>query len=110
MEKLTANDWVEIYYAVQDKQSGAAVSGDKIWKKHLAKILKIIGEDGRNMFEPTPVKVVATVEGGVVQGAYSSDPGVTFEVWDWDDKEQECSQAQAERKFNKLTKGLGIIY
>ena len=47
--KLSANDWAEIYYALDYKLSSPAVQGDAQWKRHLAKIMFTIGEDGEHM-------------------------------------------------------------
>ena len=48
---LTKEDWVEIYYAVQDKRASAVVCNDRKWRNHLEEILEKIGPDGENMSE-----------------------------------------------------------
>jgi hypothetical protein len=47
--ELSANDWVEIYYALEYKLTSPAVQRDARYKRHLAKIMFIIGEDGEHM-------------------------------------------------------------
>jgi hypothetical protein len=59
------------------------------------------------------IKVVVTVEGGVIQGAYSNDPNVDLAVWDWDEKEEQSSESDMELlsdKFEKLTEGFSDIW
>ena len=52
LEKLTREDWVEIYYSVRDKyESGRAVSTDSKWKDHMKEILEKLGPDAENMNE-----------------------------------------------------------
>ena len=60
MVKLTKEDWVEIYYALVDKQAkidkGTYTSDDEVlsediptWSKHMGEIIDKIGPDGENM-------------------------------------------------------------
>lgn len=55
MHKLTREDWVEIYYALDYKLTSAAVQGNDReatrWRAHLKRILKTIGPDGENMYK-----------------------------------------------------------
>lgn len=48
---LSADDWVEIYYALEDKFNSPAVQGRdsdaKRWRAHLRRILEAIGPDGK---------------------------------------------------------------
>jgi|SRR5690348_4112270 len=44
--KLSADDWVEIYYALEDKLDSSAVKGDARWKRHLRAIKEALGPDG----------------------------------------------------------------
>ena len=126
--KLTDADWLEIWSALESKTflinqgyygKETEKGQDKKWIKHLKTIQKKIGDDGQNMYlkNQPPVRVLATVEGGVVQGAYSNDPGVVFDVWDWDDKDEEqtgrtmeIKRGKACRKWERVSKGLAIIY
>jgi len=63
MSKLTKEDWIEIYYALVDKQckvdngdygeDGDDIpgSGPEEWSIHLGHIIGKIGPDGENMYE-----------------------------------------------------------
>jgi hypothetical protein len=58
-----------------------------------------------------PAKVIVFVSGGVVQGAYSNEPNIKLEVWDYDDKrESGKSTLKLEKEFEKLIKGMESIY
>ena len=50
---LTADDWMEIYYALDSKLRSPTVAGDDEcsvdWRNHLQEIMDKIGEDGVNM-------------------------------------------------------------
>ena len=62
MNTLTNEDWVEIYYALIDKQTRIdegtqdpetkeGYCGDmESWSKHLGEIIDKIGPDGENMY------------------------------------------------------------
>jgi hypothetical protein len=57
-------------------------------------------------------KVVVCVEGGVVQGAFSTDKSIDLEVWDWDDKaesEEDTSEILSD-KFEKLTESMAPVW
>ncbi len=49
MEKLTAEDWAEVYYALDYKLTSAAVASDRRWRQHIKSIMRKIGPDGSNM-------------------------------------------------------------
>jgi len=64
MEKLTKEDWVEIYYALIDKQFNVEAGNlgedvieesphknSDLWAAHLGEIIDKIGPDGENMYE-----------------------------------------------------------
>jgi len=63
MDELTREDWIEIYYALVDKQARieeAELGEDEIensgqgdaltWAAHLGSIIDKIGPDGENMY------------------------------------------------------------
>lgn len=51
---LTAEDWIEIYYALDSKLQSAVVKGSSraqvAWRSHLRDLIKVIGPDGNNMY------------------------------------------------------------
>lgn len=56
MDKLTKEDWTEIYYALETKltkveqgEYGGSKAEGKKWAKHLGEIIDKIGPDGCNM-------------------------------------------------------------
>ena len=81
MKELTKEDWVEIYYALVDKQAkideGTHTNDDDVladmdkegvsgWSAHLGHIIDQIGPDGENMTEEErlPENIQKYVEGG----------------------------------------------
>lgn len=90
--QLSAKDWMEIYYAVEDKISSAAVAGDdrtaKKWRTHLHRILKLIGPSGiaahlRGVVPTEPWCVHLSVSGGVA--IEHAAPGIDVTILDYDD-------------------------
>jgi hypothetical protein len=58
MDKLTKEDWTEIYYAIETKltkveqgEYGFCKAETNKWKRHLGEIMNKIGLDGCNMYE-----------------------------------------------------------
>jgi hypothetical protein len=47
-EKLTKEDWIEIYYALDTKAYN--IYEDAKWAAHLRNIMEKIGPDGENMY------------------------------------------------------------
>lgn len=43
---LTAEDWSEIYYALESKRKSDTTLGDNGWRRHLRDISDAIGPDG----------------------------------------------------------------
>lgn len=64
--ELTKDDWVEIYYAVEQKRRAPVVEDDQTWIDHLDAIMETIGPDGENMTaadespSPTYQQILAT--------------------------------------------------
>jgi len=79
---LTKRDWIEIYYALIDKQTHIdegtqdpetkeGYCGDmESWSHHLGEIIDKIGPDGENMTKPGRLWVI--VEGGLVQDVFTT--------------------------------------
>ena len=93
-DALTKEDWVEIYYALVDKQSRVddgyfdenPKDTTEEWSKHLGSIIGTIGPDGENMYEDETekIRIVVTVDGGLVQNVYAEREGVEVVVLDGD--------------------------
>ena len=55
----------------------------------------------------TPIKIVAVIEGGVLQSLYCSDANVDLEVIDFDNDEKDYDDTEAE--MEQTIEGLNAI-
>jgi len=53
-----------------------------------------------------PVHVLVGLEGGVYTGASAIFDGITIDLFDWDDAQEEFGKAKACDEFDRLTDGL----
>jgi hypothetical protein len=80
MGTLTREDWVEIYYALVDKQSTldngeVHEPGRDEFSDHIGRIIGTIGPDGENMYnEPddTVRRLYVIMSGGLINSVYAT--------------------------------------
>ena len=56
--ELTRVQWIEIYYALEDKTHSKVANDDPRWKDDLRGIMTVIGADGINMALPVDTRTI----------------------------------------------------